>query len=75
MFYASFRYQAKSWECARRVVAKVEWHAGELFPRVGFLVTNLRWRSKKVVRFYNRRGTAEVCHAHYVRKDSLYPGG
>jgi hypothetical protein len=49
----------KSWECARRVVAKVEWHAGELFPRVGFLVTNLRWRSKKVVRFYNRRGTAE----------------
>jgi hypothetical protein len=30
-----------------------------LFPRVGFLVTNLRWRSKKVVRFYNRRGTAE----------------
>jgi hypothetical protein len=58
-FYASFRYQAKSWECARRVVAKVEWHAGELFPRVGFLVTNLKWRSKRVVRFYNARGTAE----------------
>jgi hypothetical protein len=36
----------------------VEWHAGELFPRVGFLVTNLKWRAKKVVRFYNRRGTA-----------------
>jgi hypothetical protein len=46
-------------DCARRVVAKVEWHAGELFPRVGFIVTNLKWRSKKVVRFYNRRGTAE----------------
>jgi hypothetical protein len=59
VFYASFQYQAKSWECARRVVAKVEWHAGELFPRVGFIVTNLKWRSKKVVRFYNRRGTAE----------------
>src|SRR5262249_38170870 len=29
VFYARFRYQAKSWECARRVVAKVEWHAGE----------------------------------------------
>jgi hypothetical protein len=41
------------------VVAKVEWHAGELFPRVGFLVTNLKWRSKRVVRFYNRRGTTE----------------
>jgi hypothetical protein len=59
VFFASFRYQAGSWECARRVVAKVAWHAGELFPRVGFLVTNLKWRSKKVVRFYNRRGTAE----------------
>src|SRR5262245_6145243 len=59
VFYASFQYQAKSWECARRVVAKVEWHAGELFPRVGFLVTNLKGRSRKVVRFYNRRGTAE----------------
>jgi Transposase DDE domain group 1 len=59
VFYASFRYQAKSWECARRVVAKVEWHAGELFPRVGFIVTNLKGRSQRVVRFYNRRGTAE----------------
>src|SRR5262245_37987233 len=58
-FYASFRYRAGSWDRARRVVAKVEWHAGELFPRVGFLVTNLTWHSKKVVRFYNRRGTAE----------------
>jgi hypothetical protein len=59
VFYASFRYQAKSWECARRVVAKVEWYAGELFPRVGFIVTNLKWRSKRVARFYNARGTAE----------------
>src|SRR5262249_37980335 len=59
VFYHSFRYQAGSWERARRVVAKVEWHAGELFPLVGFIVTNLKWRSKKVVRFYNRRGTAE----------------
>jgi hypothetical protein len=58
-FYASFRYRAGSWDQARRVVAKVEWHAGELFPRVGFLVTNLKWRSQRVVRFYNARGTAE----------------
>jgi hypothetical protein len=59
VFDASFRYQAQSWACARRVVAKVEWRAGALFLRVGFLVTNLTWRSKKVVRFDNRRGTAE----------------
>jgi hypothetical protein len=59
VFYYNVRYRAGSWECARRVVVKVEWHAGELFPRVGFIVTNLKWRAKKVVRFYNRRGTAE----------------
>jgi len=59
VLYESFRYQAASWDKARRVVAKVEWHAGDLFPRIGFMVTNLRWRSKNVVRFYNKRGTAE----------------
>jgi hypothetical protein len=59
VFYHSFQYQAKSWQRSRRVVAKVEWHRGELFPRVGFIVTNLTWRSKRVVRFYNGRGTAE----------------
>ena len=37
----------------------MEWHLGELFPRVGFIVTNLRYSSKNVVRFYNKRGTAE----------------
>jgi hypothetical protein len=40
-YYASFRYQAGSWTKPRRVVAKVEWHPGELYPRVGFIVTNL----------------------------------
>jgi Transposase DDE domain group 1 len=59
VFYHSFQYQAKSWDQPRRVVAKVEWHQGELFARVGFIVTNLTWRSKRVVRFYNGRGTAE----------------
>ena len=58
-FYHSFRYRAKSWNRARRVVAKVEWHAGELFPRVGFVVTNLRRSPKRVIKFYNGRGTAE----------------
>ena len=51
--------QAASWKTARRVVAKVEFHAGELFPRVGFIVTNLETPSRAVVRFYNKRGTAE----------------
>src|SRR5262245_36908609 len=58
-FYASFRYRAQSWNRERRVVAKVEWHPGELYPRVGFIVTNLHRPAKKVVAFYNGRGTAE----------------
>ena len=59
VWYDSFTYQAGSWDRPRRVVAKVEWHAGELFPRVGFIVTNLRRGNDGVVRFYNQRGTAE----------------
>jgi Transposase DDE domain group 1 len=58
-FYASFRYQAQTWSHSRRVVAKVAWHPGELYPRVGFLVTNLCRPPERVVAFYNGRGTAE----------------
>ena len=57
--YKSVQYQADSWTTARRVVAKVEHHVGELFPRVGFIVTNLPLQNRAVVRFYNKRGTAE----------------
>lgn len=57
--YYSFQYRAASWDKSRRVVTKIEWHAGELFPSVGFIVTNLRWKSSNVVKFYNKRGTAE----------------
>ena len=57
--FKSSLYQAASWAIARRVVAKVEFHCGELFPRVGFILTNLGTSSRAVVRFYNKRGTAE----------------
>ena len=57
--YQSFLYQAASWKQARRVVAKVEFHFGELFPRVGVIVTNLTASNRAVVRCYNKRGTAE----------------
>jgi hypothetical protein len=57
--YKSFLYRAASWKAARRVVAIVEFHLGELFPRVGFIVTNLTLPSRAVVRSYNKRGTAE----------------
>ena len=58
-FHASFSYQAQSWKKPRRVVAKVEWHPGELYPRVGFIVTNLARPAERVVAFYNQRGTCE----------------
>ena len=40
------------------MVTKVEFHAGELFPRVRLIVTNLEADSRAVVRFYYKRGTA-----------------
>jgi hypothetical protein len=40
-YYANFTYQAVSWSKPRRVIAKVKWHPDELYPRVGFIVTNL----------------------------------
>src|SRR4030088_2639589 len=58
-FYANFSYKAASWTKPRRVVAKVEWHPGELIPRVGFIVTNMSRPAERVVAFYNKRGTCE----------------
>jgi Transposase DDE domain group 1 len=60
-YYASFSYRAGSWTKPRRVVAKVEWHQGELYPRVGFIVSNLARSAEGIVAFYNlnQRGTCE----------------
>jgi hypothetical protein len=60
-YYASFSYQAGSWDRKRRVVAKVEWHPNDLYPRVGFIVTNLSRSAERVTWFYNQRGKAEQC--------------
>ena len=53
------RTRDATWDKPRRVVAKVEWHPGELYPRVGFIVTNLSRPTERVVAFYNQRGTAK----------------
>jgi hypothetical protein len=63
-YQASFSYRAASWTKPRRVVAKVEWHLSELYPRVGFIVTNLSRPAERVVAFYNQRGTAE----HHIKE-------
>ena len=57
--YTSFHYRAKSWSKPRRIVAKVEFHPGELFPTVGFIVTNRNLPNERILAFYNDRGTAE----------------
>jgi Transposase DDE domain group 1 len=59
VWYMGFLYQAARWRTARRVVAKLEFDVGELFPRVSFLVTNLSLPNRAVVRFYNKRGSVE----------------
>jgi hypothetical protein len=58
-YFASFGYRAQSWNKLRHVVAKVEWHPSELYPRVGFIVANLARSAEGVVAFYNHRGTCE----------------
>ena len=50
--FASFGYQAQSWNKPRRVVAKVEWYPGELYQRIGFIVTNLARPAERLVAFY-----------------------
>ena len=59
VWYKSFLYQAASWKTARRVAANVEFHFGELFRRVGFIVTTPETDSGAVVRFYNKRDAAD----------------
>jgi hypothetical protein len=58
-YYASFSYQAQSWNKPRHVIAKVEWHPGQLCPTVGFIVSNLPRSAEGIVAFYNQRGTCE----------------
>ena len=63
VWYEGFLYQAASWKTARRVVAKVEFHFGELFRRVGFIVTNLETPAESIRKLVGiRRGVARVCH-------------
>jgi len=61
VLFHDFYYRAATWDKARRVVAKVEWHQDELFPRIGFIVTNMGGGAAPVTWFYNGRGTAEQC--------------
>ena len=65
-------YQAKSWTRPRRVVVKIEWHRGELFHRIGFVVTNSRLPGGKVIKVYN--GRAEIENRIKDREEHLALG-
>ena len=54
-----FHYRAKSWTRPRRVVCKLEWPQGEMFPKISFIVTNSRLHRTNVVKVYNGRGDVE----------------
>jgi len=57
--FAEERYQAGSWEKARRVIMKAEWL--KQGPNTRFVVTNLSYRAKRLYEFYTERGgTCEV---------------
>lgn len=63
-------YQAKSWSRPRREVPKIEWHPGELFPRIGFVVSNSRLPADKVIKAYN--GRAEIENRIKEGKNTLH---
>jgi hypothetical protein len=71
-FHANFGYQAATWTKPRRVIARVEWHAGELYPRVGFIVTNMSRPAERVVAFYNKRGNIYRTIVTFIVLSILY---
>ncbi len=73
VWYKGFLYQAASWKTARRVVAKVEFHAGELFPRVGFIVTNLQTRAGRWCAS-TTRGARRSSGSRKVNRRRRWPG-
>jgi hypothetical protein len=53
--FVDLEYQAQTWDRPRRVVCKMEWHPGELFPRIGFIVTNFRLEAVKICQVQSRQ--------------------
>ena len=57
--FIDLSYQAGSWEKPRRVVCRIAWHESELFPQIGFVVTNSRISVEKVIKLYHHRAEIE----------------
>jgi hypothetical protein len=52
-------WSARTLDQAAEGYCQVEWHPGELYRRVGFIVTNMSRPAERVVAFYNKRGRCE----------------
>lgn len=62
IYYFGTTYQSKSWDKARRVVFKMIFPAGALFPTYQAIVTNdLTMTAEDIFTFYNQRA---VCENH-----------
>lgn len=61
--YKGFLYQAAVWKTARRVVAKIGFHAGKPFPRVGKRIEN--WSLTSLQQRLVKTGERLVKHARY----------
>ena len=59
VFYKEITYKAASWNKPRRVIVKLERPEGELLFNYSFIVTNLSYRPRNIVKFYQNRGTME----------------
>src|SRR5262249_1806250 len=70
-FHANFSYQAGTWTKPRRVNAKVEWHPGELYPRVGFIVTNMSRPAERVVCFLQQARDVRAMDQGGQRRDQV----
>lgn len=66
-FYEAFEYQAASWGKPRQGVAKIEWHPAELFPRLGFIMTNIPFAPKEL--FSVLQSTRHRRAAHQGRQE------
>jgi hypothetical protein len=75
-FYASFRYRARSWECARRVVAKVEWHEGVISARCPWVLAESGQGLIRVVKSLHLplRGCTVGLRLQIVAQEGVYLG-
>jgi hypothetical protein len=58
--FTNFTHPAGTRMRPHRVTAKNEWHWGELYPCVGYTVTNTARPTANAVAFYNKRRTCEL---------------